>query len=107
MVWYFHLFQDFPQFIVIHTVKGFGIDNKAEIDISLELSCFFGDPMDVGNLISGSSAFSKSSLYVKIVYCHPVYLTYMKSISCEMLGWMKHKLASRLLGEISVNPDMQ
>ena len=62
MVWYSHLFQNFPQFIVIHTVKGFGIVNKAEIDISLELSCFFDDPSDVGNLISGSSAFSKTSL---------------------------------------------
>ena len=56
MVWYFHLFQKFPQFIVIHTVKGFGIVNKAEIDVFLELSCFFDDPADVGNLISGSSA---------------------------------------------------
>ena len=64
MVWYSHLFQNFPQFIVIHTVKGFGIVNKAEIDVFLELSCFFYDPMDVGNLISGSSAFSKSSLYI-------------------------------------------
>ena len=62
VVWYFHLFQNFPQFIVIHTVKGFGIVNKAEIDIFLELSCFIDDPVDVGNLISGSSAFSKTSL---------------------------------------------
>ena len=62
MVWYSHLFQNFPQFIVIHTVKGFGIVIKAEVDIFLELSCFFDDPADVGNLISGSSAFSKSSL---------------------------------------------
>ena len=59
-----HLLQNFPQFIVIHTVKGFGIVNKAEIDVFLELSCFFSDPMDVGNLISGSSAFSKTSLNV-------------------------------------------
>ena len=64
MVWYAHLFQNFPQFIVIHTVKGFGIDNEAEIDVFLELSCFFDDPVDVGNLISGSSAFSKTSLNV-------------------------------------------
>ena len=64
MAWYSHLFQNFPQFIVIHTVKGFGIVNKAEIDVFLELSCFFYDPTDVGNLISGSSAFSKSSLYI-------------------------------------------
>ena len=64
VVWYFHLFQNFPQFIVIHTVKGFGIVNQAEIDIFLELSCFFDDPVDVGNLISYSSAFSKTSLNI-------------------------------------------
>ena len=64
MVWYSPLSQNFPQFIVIHTVKGFGIVNKAEIDVFLELSCFFGDPADVGNLISGSSAFSKTSLNI-------------------------------------------
>ena len=64
MVWYTHLFQNFAQFIVIHIVKGFGIVNKAEIDVFLELSCFFDDPADVGNLISGSSAFSKSSLNI-------------------------------------------
>ena len=64
MVWYSHLFQNFPQFVVIHTVKGFGIVNKAEIDVFLELSCFFYDPTDVGNLISGSSTFSKSSLNI-------------------------------------------
>ena len=64
MVWYFHLLKNFPQFIVMHTVKGFGIVNKAEIDVFLELSCFFYDPTDVGNLISGSSAFSKSSLNI-------------------------------------------
>src|SRR5574341_1525728 len=63
--WYSHLFQNFPQFIVIHTVKGFGIVNKAEIDVFLELSCFFHDPADVGNLISGSSAFSKTSLNIR------------------------------------------
>ena len=62
MVWYAQLFQNFPQFIVIHTVKGFGIVNKAEIDVFLELSCFFDDPVDCGNLISGSSAFSKNQL---------------------------------------------
>ena len=62
MIWYSHLFQNFPQFIVIHTVKGFGIVNKAEIDIFLELSYFFLDPADIGNLISGSSAFTKTSL---------------------------------------------
>ena len=62
MIWYSHLFQNFPQFIVIHRVKVFSIVNKAEIDVFLELFCFFDDPADVGNLISGSSAFSKSSL---------------------------------------------
>ena len=64
MVQYAHLFQNFPQFVVIHTVKDFSIVNEAEVDISLELSCFFYDPMDVGNLISGSSAFSKTGLNI-------------------------------------------
>ena len=62
MVLYSHLLKNFPQFVVIHTAKGFGIVNKGEIDVFLELSCFFDDPMDVGNLISGSSASSKTSL---------------------------------------------
>ena len=72
VVWYSHLFQNFPQFIVIHTVKGFGKINKAEIIVFLELSCFFDDPVDVGNLISGSSAFSKTSLNIgssQFMYC--------------------------------------
>ena len=64
MVWYSHIFKNFPQFVVIHRVKDFGIVNKAEIDTFLELSRFFSDSMDVGNLISGSSAFSKSSLNI-------------------------------------------
>ena len=64
MVWYSQLFQNFPEFIVIHTVKGFDIANEAEVDISMELFCFFDDPADVSNLISGSSAFSKTSLYI-------------------------------------------
>ena len=64
MVWYSHLFQNFPQFIVNHTVKGFGTVNNAEIDVFLELCCFYDDPEDVGNLISGSSAFSKTSLNI-------------------------------------------
>ena len=64
MVWYSHLFQNFPQFIVTHIVKSFGIVNKAEVDVFLELFCFFDDPVDVGNLISGSSAFSKTSLNI-------------------------------------------
>ena len=70
VVWYAHLFQNFPQFIVIHTVKGFGIINKAEIDVFLKLSCFFDDPSDVGNLISGSSALSKSSLNIWKITIH-------------------------------------
>ena len=70
MVWYSHLFQNFPQFIVIHTVKGFGIVNKAEIYIILELSCFFDDPADVDILISGSSAFSKTSLSIRKFMVH-------------------------------------
>ena len=64
MVWYSHLLKNFIQFVVIHTVKGFGIVNKAEIDVFLELSCFLNDPVDVGNLISGSSAFSKTILNI-------------------------------------------
>ena len=64
MVWYSHLLMNFPQFVVIHTVKGFGVVNKAEVDVFLELSYFLDDPTDVGNLISGSSAFSKSSLNI-------------------------------------------
>ena len=70
VVWYSHLLQNFPQFIVIHTVKGFGIVNKAEIDAFLELSCFFDDPRDVCNLISGSSAFSKTSLDIRKFKVH-------------------------------------
>ena len=64
MIWYSYLLKNFPQFVVIHAVKGFGIVNKAEIDVFLELSCFFHDPVDVGDLISGSPAFSKSSLNI-------------------------------------------
>ena len=64
MIWYSHVLKNFPQFIVIHTVKGFGIVNKAKVDVFLELSCFFNDPAFVGSLMSGSSAFSKSSLYI-------------------------------------------
>ena len=66
MVWYSHHFKNFPQFVVIHTVKGFGIVNKAEIDVFLELSCFFHDPADVGNLVSGSSAFSKTLEHLEV-----------------------------------------
>ena len=66
MVWYSHLFQNFPQFLVIHTVKDFGIVKKAEVDVFLELSCFFDDPADVSNLISGSPAFSKTILNIRV-----------------------------------------
>ena len=70
MVWYSHLFQNFPQLIVVHTVKGFGIVNKAEIYVFLELSCFLDDPVDVGNLISGSSDFSETSLNIRKFTVH-------------------------------------
>ena len=70
MVWYSHLLKNFPQFVVIHTVKGFGLVNKAKIDVFLELSCFFYDPVDVGNLTSGSSAFSKSRLGIWKLIVH-------------------------------------
>ena len=70
MVWYSHLLKNFPQFVVIHTVKGFGIVNKAEVEVFLELSCFFDDPVGVGNLTSGSSAFSKSSLNIWMFTVH-------------------------------------
>ena len=70
MVWYSHLLKNFPQFIVVHTVKGFGRVNKAEGDVFLELSCFFDDSTDVDNLISGSSAFSKSSLNIRKFMVH-------------------------------------
>ena len=70
MVWYAHLFQSFSQFVVIHTVKIFSVVNEAEVDIFLKFSCFFDDPMHVGNLISGSSAFSKSSLNIRKFMVH-------------------------------------
>ena len=70
MVWDSHLLKNFPEFVVIHTVKGFSVVNKAEIDVLLELSCIFHDPADVGNLISGSSAFSKTSLNIRKFMVH-------------------------------------
>ena len=89
VVWYFHLSQNFPQFIVIHTVKGFGIANKAELDVFLELSCFFDDPTDVGNLISGSSVFSKTSLNIWEFMVHVLLNTGLENfditlLACEM-----------------------
>ena len=76
MVWYSHLFQNFSQFVVIHTVKGFGIVNKAEIDVFLELSCFFDDPTVVGNLTSAFSAFSKSNEHREVL------------CSCTVAAWL-------------------
>ena len=86
MVWYSHLFQNFPQFIVIHTVKGFGIVNKAEIDVFLEVSCFFDDPADVGNLISGSSAFSKTSLNIWKFTAHVLLKTGLENFEITLLA---------------------
>ena len=89
MAWYSHLFQNFPWFLVIHTVKGFDIVNKAEIDVFLELSCFFHDPVDVGNLISGTSAFSKTSLNIRKFTVHVLLnlawrLLSIPLLACEM-----------------------
>ena len=81
MVWYSHLFKNFPQFVEIYTVKGFGIVNKAEVEVFLELFFFFDDLMDVGNLISGSSAFSKSSLNIRKFMVHVLLKTGLEN--CE------------------------
>ena len=86
MVWYSNLFQNFPQFLVIHTVKGIGIVNKAEIDVFLELSCFFHDPEDVGNLISGSSAFSKTSLNIREFTVHILLKPGLEILSITLLA---------------------
>ena len=91
MVWYSHVFQNFLQFIVIHTVKGFGIVNKAETDVFLVLSCFFDDPADVANLISGSSAFSKTSLNIWKFTVHLTYTTILK----VLLGGLVYEYQSR------------
>ena len=85
MVWYSDLFQNFPQFIVIHSVKGFGIVNKAEIDIFLEHSCFFNDPAVVGNLISGSSAFSETSLNIWKFMVHVLLKPGLEILSSTLL----------------------
>ena len=86
MVWYSHpSLSEFPQFIVIHTAKGFGIVNKAEIDVFLELSCFFHDPSDVGNLISGSSAFSKTSLNIREFTVHVLLKLAWRILSITLL----------------------
>ena len=86
VVWYSHLFQNFPQFIVIHTVKGFGVVNKAQVDVFLELFCFFDDPTDVGNLLSGSSAFSKSSLNIWKFTVHILWKTGLQNLSITLLA---------------------
>ena len=106
MVWYSHLFKNFPQFIVIHTVKGFGIVNKAEIDVFLELSCFFDDPADVGNLISGSSGFLKlawTSGSPRFMYCWSLAwrILSITLLVCEMSAIMRqleHSLALPFFG---------
>ena len=85
-VWYSHLLQSFPQFVAIHTVKGFGIINKAEVDTFLELSCFFDDPTDVDNLISGSSAFSKSSLNIWKLTVHILLRPGLENLSITLLA---------------------
>ena len=106
VVWYTHLFQNFPQFIVIHTVKDFGIVNRTEIDIFLEISCFFDDPADVGNLISDSSSFSKASLKSGsswFTFCWSLAwrILDITSLACEMsaiLWYSKRSLALLFLG---------
>ena len=102
MVWYSHLFQNFPQFIVIHTVKGFGVVNKAEIDAFLELSCFFYDPVDVGNLISGSSAFSKTSLNIRKITVHDGVITDLEPdiLECEV-KWALESITTNKASEIA------
>ena len=86
MVWYSHLFQNFPQFIVIHAVKGFGIVNDAEIDVFLEFLCFFYDLTHVDNLVSGSSAFSKPSLYLKEFSVHVLLKLCLKDFEHNLIS---------------------
>ena len=86
MFWYSHPFKNFPQFVVIHTAKGFSIVNEAEVDVSLEFSCFFYDPMDVGNLISGSSAFSKTSLNIREFTVHVLLKPGLENLSIALLA---------------------
>ena len=111
MVWYSHLFQNFPQSVVIHTVKDFGIVNKAEIDVFLELSCFFYDPTDVGNLISGFSGFSKSNLNIWKFTIHvllePGFLG-ITLLVCELsaiVWWFEHSLELPFFG-IAMKTDL-
>ena len=94
VVWYSHLFQNFPKFIVIHTVKGFGIVNKAEIDVFLEPSCCFNDPVDVGNLISGSSAFSKTTLNIWKFMLHILLKPGLENLFMQILVVQESEVAS-------------
>ena len=106
MIWYSHLLQNFPQFVVIHTVKNFGIVNKAEVNVFLQLSCFFNDPTDVGILISGSSTFSKSSLNIWKFTGHLLLSLVWRILSitllvCEksaVVWYLEHSLALPFLG---------
>ena len=105
VVWYSYLFKNFPQFVVIHTVKGFGIVNKAEVDVFLELSCFSDDPTDIDNLISGSSAFSISSLniwkfsvLILLKHCLKDFAYYLASGWNEPIVYFKHSLALPFFG---------
>ena len=86
MVWYSHPFKNFSQFVVIHTVKGFGVVNKAEVDVFLEFSCFFYDPTDVGHLISDSSAFSKTSLNIREFTVHVLLKPGLENLSITLLA---------------------
>ena len=88
VVWYSHLLKNFPQFVVIYTVKGFGVINKAEVDVFLELSCFFDDPADVGNLISGSSAVSKTSLNIWKFTVHILLKLFLCSVQWLSCVWL-------------------
>jgi len=102
VLWYSHLFRNFPQFVVIHTVKGFGVANKAEVDNFLELSCFFHDPTDVGNFKSGSSAFSKSSLNVWKFLVHvllkPSLENFEHYFASTIVQYFEHSLALPFFG---------
>ena len=86
MVWYSHLFKNYPQFVVIHTVKDFSIVNEAEVNVFLEFCSFFYDPTDVGNLISGPSAFSKFSLYVWMFLVHVLLKPSLKDFEHDLVG---------------------
>ena len=84
MVWYFHLFKNFPQFVVIHTVKGFGVVIEAEVDVFLEFSCFFNDPLDASNLISSSTSFSKPSLDIWEFLVHIMFKPSMQDLKQDL-----------------------